>query len=151
MCVCAWVHVCVSLTPSQLGWFCTDIQRFINSSNHNLKTHTHKQHHIQDTLTHLKLISPHLSQVSPNSIPSHADCAGKRKLWWKNVGLKMMYCWNCTESADESKSRIQTNGLRRRQVWNEVDDVKRLGGQNTTQDGWGATGIPGNTRRRGEA
>lgn len=140
-CLKYWTHVCVCLclTPSQLGWFCNDIQRFINSSNHNLKTHTHMQktdHYIHTQWhTHLRLYPPHQSQVPQNMIsfppPVYSGWERKKKLKWKNRVLKMMYCGNCAESTYEPKNKsrqIVCKGVN--ELKNALKALKRLGSWN---------------------
>ena len=109
VCVCVCVCVCLCLTPSQLGWFCTDVQRFISSSNHNLETHTrtHTHTHTQTkTVLHSHTLTrtwswfcPHPSPKFPKYDLPAPPCRfleeSEKKWNGKIEVLKMMYCGNC--------------------------------------------------------
>ena len=148
VCVC----ICVFLTPSQLGWFCTDIQRFINSSNHILKTQTHTHKLIlklYHTHTHTHTPEAELNSFISN-FPKHElilssvySGGESDKMKWKNRVLKMMYCGNWTEATYESKKKSREKPCKRTNtVKNALRTIKSFGGVTVTEKEMGGRDFP---------
>lgn len=74
-----------------------------------------------------------MNSLPPSSILEESE---SEKLKRKNSVLKMMYCGNCAETADESKTKSRQIACKRvNTLKNAVNAVRRLGSWNTAMKG----------------